>query len=255
MAKTREDYQPDVGGFLDGKEGAITDAVFEVASGEYADRVMLGGSDSKPPVVVTLTVDCPELDKPANQSYSVGGQDIWDIVNDGKAIVNKKNPDKHVFRDGSIAMHLVEAMAIAIGEGSIEKGQETFIKRDHYMTTADFYTGFNFLWETTEIKRKIGEKDIISRPPLPAKYLGEVSATAGTSKPATSATVEDAALDQILIDNASGKVERELKSFAVRNDEIKKNDLYMKAVVNGAKITELEKAGKLTRNPEDGKFL
>jgi len=69
------------------------------------------------------------------------------------------------------------------------------------------------------------------------------------------ATVEDEALDQIIIDNASDKTDKGLKSFAVRNGDIKANDAYMKAVVSGKKLKELEDAGKITKDPSTEKYL
>lgn len=259
MPKTREDFMPDIGGFLDGVPGDIIDATFEIASGEYADRVMLGGGASKPPVMLRITVESPNLEKPAEQGYSVGSQEQWEIADDGKSITNLKNPDKHTFRDGAIAMELVKAMAVALGDGSMEKGQDVFAKRDHYMTEAGFYTGLSFDWEVKTITRKIGQRDVTSKPPLPANFLGETSAkTKGPAKkgakPASSST-DTSELDQLLADNASGKTDRELKSFAVRQDTIKANDPYMKSVVSGTKLKDLENAGTLTKDPSTDRYL
>ena len=86
MVKTRDDFQPDVGAFLDNVDGDIVEVEFDVASGDYADKVMMGGGDVQPPVVIKLTIESPELEKPAIQSYSVGSQDIWEIKDNGKAI-------------------------------------------------------------------------------------------------------------------------------------------------------------------------
>ena len=79
----------------------------------------------------------------------------------------------------------------------------------------------------------------------------------GATKAAASAgvAVDDPALDKILIDNASGKDEKGLKSFAVRNDDIKANSAYMQAVVRGQKLTELEESGGLVKNPDDGTYI
>ena len=71
MGYTREDFIPDVGGFLDGIDGEITGAIFEIASGEYADAVLVGDSTKKPPVVIVLTVEADELEKPARASSGV----------------------------------------------------------------------------------------------------------------------------------------------------------------------------------------
>ena len=255
--KTREDYTPDVGGFLDGVDAEITDAIFEIASGRYADAVMEGGSDAQLPVVLTLTIESSGMERPAIQSYSVGGQDVWEIADGGKSITNAKNPDKQVFRSGSIAAELVMSIARSLGDGDVGKGQDAFIKREIPMTEADFYLGLGtFYWEVKPITRKIGTRDVTSRPPLPVKFLGVGAAKApgkASGKPTLTPTVEDEALDKILIANASGKTERDLKSFAVRN--IKDNDVYMKTVVSGTKLKELEDAGKLTKDPGTGQYL
>ena len=252
MVKTREDFKPDVGGFLDGVDGEIVDARFDIASGDYADKVMLGGGGAQPPVVIQLTVESPSLERPAMQSYSVGSQDIWEIVDDGKRIQNIKNPDRHAFRSGSRAYALVEAMLTAIGDGDLGKGQDIAAKQDRpYMNDAAFYTGFNFYWETQSLSTVGGGKTSV---PLPSKFLGEAKKVApkgGTTAP----IVSNDALDKILVDNASGKSEKELKSFAVRNPEIKKDDAFMKAVVSGKKLRELENAGTLTLDPDTKTYL
>jgi hypothetical protein len=251
--KSREDFIADSGGFLDGVNGDIIEARFELAKGKYADKVLAGGSDAKIPVVITIVVATPEMDKPFEQSYSVGGSDAWEIVDNGGAIVNK-NPDKHSFRKGSMAWHLVEAMMKAVGDGDIDKGQEFFVQRDFYMTEAAFFTGLSWYWESTTIKTDFKDRTVESNPPLPVKYLGK--AAGGSSSTASSASsVADDELDTILIENATGKTDKEVKSFAVRNDQIKKNDVYMKSVVSGKKLKELEDAGKLIKDPDTGLYL
>ena len=249
MPLTRDDFILDVGGFLDNVPGDVTDATFEIASGKYADQVMLGGSEAKPPVVLTLTIESPDLERPAEQSFSVGSPVVWDIIDGGKGIRNIGNPDKHAFRKGSMAGALVTAMAEAIGGGDPDKGWEFFAKRGHYMTSADFYCGLAWHWEVKEIKRDIGGKQVTSRPPLPAKYLGE-------SSKAESAPVADAGeLDKLLVENASGKTDKELKSWAIRNPGIKASDTYTKAVISGSKLKELEDKGDLVKDPDTGKYL
>lgn len=251
MVKTRDDFQADVGAFLDGVSGDVVDTEFDIASGDYADKVMMGGADVQPPVVVKLTIASPELERPAVQSFSVGSQDIWEILDNGKRIQNTKNPDRHLFRKGSRAWSLVEAMMTAVGEGKIEKGQEFFIKRDKYMTEADFYTGLSWDWAAKPLPTVGGGT---TNTPLPVKFLGEAKAMAGKAV-APVAEVEDEALDAIIIAEAIDKTDRELKSFAVRNPNIKKNDAYMKAIVSGKKLKELEEAGKLTKDPDTQKYI
>lgn len=256
MPLTREDFKPDEGGFLDGVPGKIVDAIFDVASGKYADQVMLGGKDSKPPVVLTLTVDSPTLEKPAIQSFSVGSQDIWEIVDGGKAVKNINNPDKHVFRSGAVATMVVEAMATSLGEGDLEKGQDVLIKRALLMTEAAFYVGGNWFWEVKPITREIAGKSVTSKPPLPVKFLGWDTTTTNKANTVTAAPVTDtSALDKILVDNATGKSEKELKSFAVRNEDIKKNSDLLKSIVSGKKLRELENSGQLTMDPGTKTYL
>lgn len=278
MAKTREDFMGDKGGFLDGVRGKIVDAIFEIASGDYADRVAAGDEKSKPPVVLTLTVESDELEKPAKQGYSVGGQDIWDIQEDGATIVNKKNPEKHIFRDGSTAHTLVESLAIAIGangraatkeddtEKLIEEGQKAFIKRDYYVTDRRFFLGWDVTWATKLIERTIGDKNVKSRPPVPVIFHGVADAKAGatgTKKSAPAAAKQeeldpnDAELDQLLIDHVAetpGLDARALKSWAVRQPAIKANTDYMNKITSGVKTKQLEDTEKLIKDA-DGKYL
>ena len=249
MPKTREDFQPDVGGFLDDVDGDIVDAEFAIASGDYADKVMMGGAGAKPPVVVKLYIESLELERPATQSYSVGSSELWEIQDNGKSVRNVKNPDKHLFRKGSRAWTLVETMMTTVGDGDLEKGQDFFIKRDMYMTNAKFYTGLSFHWAVQSLETVGGGR---TNTPLPEKFLGE---TKKGKVAAPKVEVEDSALDAIIIENATDKTERELKSFAVRSPEIKKNDAYMKAVVSGKKLKQLEEEGKLTKDPETLKYI
>ena len=251
MVKTRDDFMPDVGSFLDNVDGDTGNAEFTIATGDYADKVMMSGGGAKPPVVLKLTIESPELDRPAVQSYSVGSQEIWDILDGGRAIQNIKNPDRHLFRKGSRAWTLAEAMMTAVGNGDLAKGQDFFIKRDTYMTEAKFYEGLSFHWATKSLDTVGGEK---TNTPLPETFLGEAKAT-GKAAPAPVATVEDEALDALIVEASPDKTERELKSFAVRNPTIKANDAYMKAVVSGKKLKQLEEAGLLTMDPDTLKYI
>ena len=246
MPKSREDFMPDVGGFLDGMSGDIVDATFELASGEYLDRIMAGSSDAKAPVMLRLTIESPELEKPASQSYSVGSSGIWDIAADGKSISNNKAPDKKQFRKGSTAWVLVEAMMTAAGEGDFDKGQNFFIQRDAYMTEAAFYEGTSWFWEVKEIVYDIGGRKVTSRPPLPASLLGE-------RKVEGKEAVDTSELDLTLATLATGKDELELRKAAIKAPEIKANAKYLQSIVSGAKIKELIASGMLTKG-SDGKF-
>jgi len=247
--KTRDDFTPDVGGFLDGMNGDITEAKFEIASGDYADRIIAGGGDAKPGVMLTLTVVSPELERPLDQSFSVGSSDLWDIAADGRSITHTKNPDKHMFRKGSRAWALVEAMMTAVGDGKLEKGQDFFIGRDSYMTQAEFYEKLSFYWETQSLPTVGGQKTNV---PLPAKYLGE--AKSGSGGGAKAGTVEDTTdLDLHVVANASGKTITELKTWAIKDEKIKTNNAYKTLIVSGKKLKELEESGMLILG-EDKKY-
>ena len=148
-------------------------------------------------------------------------------------------------------MSLVGAMATAIGNGNIEKGQEAFVKRDKYMTDSAFYTGFSFHWAVQTLGT-VGEST--SDVPLPDKFLGETTVR-GKRTAAVAASTDNPELDMILIENAAGKTDRELKSFAVKNEEIKANTPYLTAVVSGKKLKEMENAGTLTKDPDTNQYL
>ncbi len=257
MVKTRDDFMPDAGAFLDNVDGDIIGAEFEIATGDYADKVMMGGTDAKQSVGVLLTIESPEMEKPATQFYSIGSAELWEVVDNGKAIRNTKNPDKHSFRKGSIAWTLAEAMFLAAGNGDIGKGQDILgVKRDKYMTEADFYIGTSWHWTAKTVTSNIQGKTVISNPRVPEKFLGEAKpSTKSKTAPKIAEAVEDETLDKLIVANAPDKTERELKSFAVRNPDIKKNDAYMKDIVSGKKLKQLEEAGKLTKNPDTEKYL
>jgi len=262
MPRTREDFIPaPAGGFLDGATAEITDAFFDIASGEYADAILMGGdSKTKPSVVLKVVIESPDLEKPAEQQFSVGSQDIWEVSDDGKSITNIKKPDSELFLESCMAASLVNALAEALGGGDMEKGQDVFMKRDIPMTNASFYLGLGtFDWEVKEIKRMIGKREVISRPPLPVRLVNEpvkrTTAARSASKAAAPVAVENNELDQIIIDNAAGKTETELKQFAVKVQEIKDNKTYMTSVVRGGKLEELENAGKIMKDPDTNTYL
>ena len=81
---------------------------------------------------------------------------------------------------------------------------------------------------------------------LPTTFLGE--AKGATPK------AEVADLDSVVCDLAAGKSDRELKAAATKHPILKENLPYMRELVSGGKIAQLEKEGKLTRGP-DGKFI
>ena len=256
MPKTAQDYLPDIGGFLDGQDGDITDALFVVASGAYADKSMVSKPGTKPSIVLMIKVSSTGADKPVEQSYSVGSQDIWEIVNDGKSIQNTKNPDRHSFRDGSVAYALVKAILTTLGSGDIDKGQLVAAKRDFWMTEAGFYTGLNFAWKNQKLTWVINGVTVESNPPLPDRFLGETASAkkAGPAKAAAPAA-DTSELDAIVIENASGMTESKLKAFAVKNETIKANGDYLRAIVNGKGLRALEASGLLTMDPTTKLYL
>lgn len=275
MAKSREDYAPDIGGgFLDNVDVDITKVSFAVATGEYADKILMGGGDQKPPVVMIVMFEGPELEKPREQSFSVGSSELWEVSEDGSFITNKKDSTKHGFRKGSRAYSLIEAMFLAVGGASeediievftnpkvkknvqaeLEKGQDFFIKRDAYMTEAKFAEGLSFHMVSMKLPTVEGKEP--SSVPLPVKFLGDKKQSKGKTAPVGKKAVStNDALDKIIIEAASGKTDKEMKVFAVRNDVVKKDTTYLKGVVDGSVLKRLEDAGSITKDPESGKFL
>ena len=155
-----------------------------------------------------------------------------------------------MFRKGSRAGALVEAMMTAVGGGVLGKGQDFFINRNCYMTEAKFFEGLNFYWETKSLPTaaKGGTpRDV----PLPVKFLGEVKG--GAAAPAGAQAVDTTVLDAMVMANASGKTQQQVKTWAVKDPDIKANKEYMTSVVNGKKLTELENGGQLTLGA-DGKY-
>lgn len=248
--KTRDDYVLDSGGFLDQMDGAIAEAIFEIASGKYADTMIAGDPNAKAGVMLRLTINSPDVERPISQFYSVGSEDQWAISEDGRSVTNVKNADKHMFRKNSRAGSLVEAMMTAVGGGELAKGQDWFIGRDVYMTDAKFFENLNFYWENQKLPMvKEGEtRDV----PLPAKFLGEVKGGGKAGAPGT-APEDTTELDLLVVANASGKTMPELKTWAIKEPTIKANKAFMQAVVSGKQLKKLEDEGLLTLGA-DGKY-
>jgi len=249
MVKTREDYEPTVTGILDGSEGVIVDAYLGPnPRPEY--RAVAGDSPG-----LTLIIESPGLERPVEQWYSVGGIDAWGISKDGQAIVNIKKPDVHRFNKNSRAWDLVEAIAIAIGEGDKGKGQDFFIKRGPNMTEAKFYIGLNFVWEQKTLSTVGDGKSNI---PLPTKFLGEVSSVKSVAK--ASAAVTEAPPEEVIakiLALAPGKDAKGLKQAVLaarKSGEIEVTDTLMRELVSGPLLANLEKDGKLMVD-SDGSYL
>ena len=238
--KTREDFEPEVTGFLEDSDGAIVDAYFGPNTNpEYQAKAGTGGMG------IMLTIDSPDLQRPLEQWYSIGAEDNWSLSKDGLEVTKVKKPESHLFNKNSRGWVLVESMIAAIGAGDRAKGQDFMVKRDFYMTQAGFYKGLNFHWATKSVP-VVGKPNVDV--PMPVVFLGEI--TGGVI--ATSASTDD--LDQVVVDLAAGLDDRGLKQAAMKNVALKADNNYMRELVSGPKISELEKAGKLTRGP-DGKFI
>ena len=241
MAKTRGDYELETGLF-GGGEAAIVDAYFE--PNPRIEYQQVAGSDPG----LTLILQSTELENPIEQWYSCGGKKQWQVGRGGSEINSAVNPDSHRFNMNSKAGILVTRMFEAIGGGDKAKGQDFFLKRDRYMTEAEFYTGLNFVWEqkstSYNIDGQIKEGTLI----VPAKYLGEV---APGKKEAAVAEAPTGDLDTIVIGMVSGLTEREVKMAAMKVKALKENDAYMKELISGSKLKNLEDAGRITPGPEE----
>ncbi len=242
MPKTREDYDLDSGLATD------FDCTFSAEFGtntQYVNKVNAGGGNMDPnEVFLNLTMDSPDLDKPVKQSYSIGSGKKWMANKDGSEITSEANPDSHRFNMNSSGGKLVARMFELVGGGDKNKGQDFFIARDMYMTQTGFYNGIMFHMNQEKTKTQSGESNIM----LPDKYLGEAKVAAKST-----AGVD---LDKIVIDLSQGKTDRELKAAAVKNDELKKpeNAAYLRDLISGTKLGNLEKDNKLTKGP-DGKYI
>ena len=243
MAKTRQDFELETG-LADDFDGAISNAYFGVDA-RYAE--VSGSSDP----MLTLVLESPDLEQPAQQRYSCGAAKKWQVSNGGQEIVSETRPDSHIFNMSSRAGVLVGRMFELIGNGDKEKGRDFFIGRDHYMTQGDFYTGLNFHWKRQALKTVGGDtSDVL----MPERYIGAVKVNG--AKASATATVDTSALDSIVIDEVvkSGMIEREVKQAAMKNETLKANDAYMRDLISGPRLADLEKEGKLTRGP-DGKYI
>ena len=116
------------------------------------------------------------------------------------------------------------------------------------MTQGGFYEGLNFHWNLKTMTYKIGEKTIVNQVMLPTKFNG---ASVVVSAPATT-KVDD--LDVVVIELSAGRTDRELKQAVIRDERFKGKDAYLKELINGPRLANLEKEGKLTKGP-DGKFI
>ena len=246
MVKTRADYEPDIGGLFDDFDSPILSAFFgENPREEYKAKA----SDS---IGILIELDSGG-EKPITQWYSIGGTDQWQILNNGAEVVRTKNPDKHAFHQKAKAYALVEKMITLVGDRDKVKGMDYFIsKKDAYMTQNNFYTGLNFHWKQQDYSYTNPEtKEVVKTTGLfPDKFLGEATVTAKAA--ATPVPTDE--LDTIVVELSEGKDTRGLKQAVIRDDRFKGKDAFVQSVVNGSKIDQLEKVGKITKGP-DGKYV
>ena len=256
MTRTREDFMGIASGFLDGVEVDITGALFAIGYGEYADTISQNAGDAKIPVVLVLTMESAELERPTEQQYSVGDQSLWEIIDDGKAVRRIKDPDKEQFSRNCNAFRVVEAMAEAIGGGDIEKGQNIFVKNDVPMTNVAFYTGYRFEMGTKEFSRTIDKKEVKSNLTLPVKYISRGDAKAAPAEKKEEKIADEDELDEKVIEMSHDKTTVELKKAIVEDEDMRTNhSAYIQKIVRGAKLQELEDAGSIMKDPDTGKYL
>jgi hypothetical protein len=249
MVPQASDWEPE-SGLADNIDAVIVGVKFEVNK-RYAE--VSGTQD--PGMNITIKHDDGEE---TSQGYSIGAKKGWQIIRDGAEVVSTVDANSHRFNVSSRGGELVKRMCELIGNGSKEVGQEFFSKRG-YMTQAEAYTGLKFHWD--RIKLPVADKNAAPTESLmPTKYLGEVAvggvaAPKAAAPPVAGAPVAASNLDDILITMSAGLTDRELKGAAIRNDDVKANKAYMTSVVNGSKLAELEKAGKLTKDPSTNKYV
>ena len=249
-----EDLLPEEG-FADDFDAAISDAYFDKHPNE---KYRAKTSD---PFLI-LVLDGKDLDEPQVKPYSIGAKREWQVVDKGAGVVSKAKPDTKTFIKASRAGTLIMEMARAVGEGDVNKGLESLANRGHYMTEAGLYIGLNFHWLNKKMAQAgtnedgtVSESDVL----LPVAYLGEgttsgkSSASSGT-KSDNKGTEDSSNLETLIVTNATGKTDRELKAFVMNNAEMKKNPGYQREAVTGTLLADLEKDGKLTKDP-DGRYL
>ena len=259
MPRTSRDDMELESGLASDFDGAIALVKFGVRD-EYA--AVVGNSDP----MLLLSIDATEaLGTYIEQAYSLGGAKQWRVEKGGSSIVSDKTPDSHRFNLACRAGQLVAKMIETVGAGDRTKGQEFFLKRDHYMTEAEFYAGLRFHWKRVPLPTVGGEtRDVL----LPEKFLGEVGAPAlsisgsgatvvtapAATAPAAIVTGYSEELIDKLVDLCSGKTEREVKLALIKDEVMKKQADLVNSVFNKGLLKELGQAGKLVLGP-DGKYI
>jgi hypothetical protein len=244
MSKSYADYELESGFFERGR-AVIVDAKFEpTPNSKYAEM----GGDAVGLTLVLQTEDGETV----NQWYSAGGNKGWIASPDKSSITSEINPESHRYNKNSKAGILVGEMIKAVGKGNEKAGVKFFIDKDVLMTEAAFFKGLDFNWEPLKRSYEIDGRKIDSSVIVPIEFLGEASGTTTETKASTAA--QNTELDDMIIELAVGKSDRELKSAAIKVPEIKADKTYMDAIVDGSKLTELVNAGKLEKAP-NGKYI
>ena len=237
MPKVRPQDMELPAGLLDDFDGRITDTRFAVKE-DYA-----AVSATSDPMLI-LTIETAELEQPIEQGYSIGATRQWEVVRGGAEVVSRVKPDSHAWIAGSRAGDLVAAMMETIGNGDRKAGQAVLLKRDRWMTEAEFYIGYNFHWKRVGKMSVDGkERQVL----LPVAFLGEESAATAPSAPP--------AYLEVLKSLAAGKTEGDLKKAILARPELKKNAELMGEVFNRGLLTRLEESGELVKDPSTGKYL
>jgi len=239
--KTYADFEPDLGGLFDDFDSPIISAKFGPnPNAEYTAKV-------KDNIGLEIELDSGG-ERPIVQWYSIGNIDQWNSEKDGAEVVRTKNPERHAFHQKTKAYALVEKMIQHVGGGDMKKGMDVFLKRDKFMTQAEFYLGLEFHWKQQDIENPVTKEK--SQVLLPDKFLGEVKYEAKKGP----AAGESSELDAFVVELSEGKNAREIKQAVLKDARFAGKDAYIASIVNGTKLTELEKAGSITKGP-DGKYI
>jgi hypothetical protein len=245
--KTYEDFELE-SGLPDDFDGAITDAYFGEAPGDYSKKLSPGTS-ADAGLYLVITDKDSDVGALKPQWFTCGSKG-WEVKEGGKELVSSKRPDSKNFNMSSSGGILVKAMFETAGNGDLKKGQEFFIKRDRYMTQAEFYIGTNWHW--MRVDRTLPDKTV-SKILVPTKFLGEVRVSAGgkTVAPVTTVNTEDLDLIVIMAVGAKGTIaEKELKQDCMKDATLRANSDYMRALISGPKLQELVNSGKLIKSPK-----
>lgn len=238
MSKVTRDDMALESGLADDIDAAIAEAYFEVKA-EYAAKS--GTSDP----MLMLRLESPDLDQPMEQGWSCGGAKQWEITKGGKEIISAVKPEGHQYNVNARAGKLVARMFELVGGGDKTKGQDFFLKRDKYMTQGEFYENLSFHWKREGMATVSGGTSQVL---MPNAFLGEAKSTKAAKK-------EEANPELIekFIALANGKTLKELKISAIKEFKGPEYSTFIKTVLNGELIEELEAQDKIAE--VDDKFV